>query len=684
VFEDSRGRLWIGMHDGGVARYQDHALEVFTTAAGLPANGVYSVLEAPSGEIWLGTSKGICRFDGSISADDGRRIWFGDRLSSGWGYVEDGVATLMPPDGLPPGWIGALHVASDSSVWIGTGDDSRWEGICRFDGRSCERIAVVTGSIGALIQDSQGRLWAGTTAGVVCLEAGTSVTLTQAEGLPHQIVTAAAQTADGVLWFGTEGGGACCYDGQTVQVVEIPGGAALNVIHDILEDDQGRLWFATEGGLVCYRRQRQPPTVGIESVTADRSTPLTDEIRVPRSAARLGIRFRGRSGTAGPSQLLYRYRLEETQEDWQHTRENSVELDGLAPGEFRFSVQAVDPDLNYSETAAVTITVTEDPHVEALTSALAEAGEFFIGRSRAFLNILAELDRAAETDVTVLLLGETGTGKGMAARRIHSASPRQGRPFIHVNCGAMPEGLVESELFGHERGAFTGAVARRIGRFEMADGGTLFLDEVGDLPAGAQRSLLRVMEERVFCRVGGGREIHVDTRMLAATNRDLGAAMGDGRFREDLYYRLSAFTVRLPPLNQRPDDIPPLVQHFLERVAHELNRPTPQLAPGCMEILAAYSWPGNVRELEHVVRRAVLVCDHGTVRHRDLSGIGNAPSESKSRPQTLEEVERAHIEQALRTSRWVVYGAGGAAALLGVHPEKLRYRMRKYGIRRPS
>ena len=661
LLADGEGRLWVGRSPGGL-----FCLD----------NGTYRV---PSG---LGDA--VLNVAGSIVEGAGGRIWFGDKLGGSWGYVKDGAATLITEDDSPPGWIGALHVAPDGTLWIGTSQESRWNGIRRYDGVSFERIAVSGGSMRALLMDSDGCLWVGTPVGVVCLKNGETRALGQADGLPHQIITSIVQTADGVLWFGTEGGGVCCYDGEIVQRVEIPGDVALNVVHDILEDDAGGLWIATEGGLVRYTRHRQPPSVRIEGVDSDRGYAPTEDILVPRSAARLRIRFGGHSSTVRSDQLLYRYRLDDGQDGWQHTRRGHAELGRLAPGEYQFTVQAVDPDLNYSPADTVQITVTEDPHVEALTSSLAQSGEYFVGRSQVFVDVLRELDKAAETDVTVLLLGDTGTGKGMASRRIHSVSPRQEFPFIHVNCGSLPAGLVESELFGHERGAFTGAVTRQIGRFEMAHGGTLLLDEVGDLPPGAQRSLLRVIEEKVIRRVGGEREISVDARILAATNRDLDAAMQDGAFREDLYYRLSAFTVRLPALRERPDDIPLLVQYFVEQFARELGRQAPRLAAGSMEILAAYGWPGNVRELQHVVRRAVLICDHGVIDRRHLSGIGEASTQSGFPSETLEEVERGSIEQALRATNWVVYGPKGAAILLGIGPEKLRYRMRKHGIRRPS
>ena len=301
--------------------------------------------------------------------------------------------------------------------------------------------------------------------------------------------------------------------------------------------------------------------------------------------------------------------------------------------------------------------------------------------------VLEQTVRVAETAMTVLVLGETGTGKGLLAQTIHETSTRSKRPFIRVNCGALPAGLVESELFGHEKGAFTGAASRQLGRFELADGGTLFLDEIGDLPLGSQRVLLHILEENALTRVGGKQPVSVDVRVIAATNRDLRQAIQEGTFREDLFYRLSVFTLELPPLRQRQEDIPALAAHFAERYAQHLRRPVPTIDDGVVTNLQAYSWPGNVRELEHLVQRAVLLCEDGVIRVGDvLPSVGRRAVDvvlpATAAGEGLD--EKQQLVEALQATNWMIYGERGAARLLGMNPERLRSRMRVYGLQRPK
>jgi len=298
-----------------------------------------------------------------------------------------------------------------------------------------------------------------------------------------------------------------------------------------------------------------------------------------------------------------------------------------------------------------------------------------VGASAAWLSTMELVRRLAPVDTTVLLLGESGTGKELVARAIHERGPRRGRPLVRVNCAAIPTSLMESELFGHERGAFTGAVAQRIGRFEQAADGTLLLDEIGELPLEAQAKLLRVLQEHELERVGGCRTIAARARVIAATNQDLAGLVAAGRFRADLYYRLSVVPLRLPPLRERREDIPLLVEHFLERLRPRLGRRLARFSPEAQRRLRAYHWPGNVRELENVVERAALLCD-GPVLEVDLAESAPAPPPPAGG-------ERDRMEAALRDARWKVTGPRGAAAALGIHPNTLRYRMRRLGIARP-
>jgi PAS domain S-box-containing protein len=315
--------------------------------------------------------------------------------------------------------------------------------------------------------------------------------------------------------------------------------------------------------------------------------------------------------------------------------------------------------------------------------------EEIVGRSPALTTVLDNVRRVAPTDSTVLIMGETGTGKELIARAIHSTSKRKDRPLIKVNCAALPAGLVESELFGHEKGAFTGAITRRIGRFELANGGTLFLDEIGEMPADAQAKLLRVLQEREFERVGGAAPIKADVRILAATNRDLLRAVSEKTFREDLYYRLSVFPLHLPPLRQRREDIPLLVHFLLDRFAMRIGKRIEGVGAETVARLEAYPWPGNVRELENVLERAVIlasttILDIGPDVLPAATGQTNERETTPAQPTTLEETERAHILTVLEQTGWVIDGPRGSAKVLGLHPNTLRSRMKRLAITRPS
>jgi transcriptional regulator with GAF, ATPase, and Fis domain len=308
--------------------------------------------------------------------------------------------------------------------------------------------------------------------------------------------------------------------------------------------------------------------------------------------------------------------------------------------------------------------------------------EDIIGDSPGLRVALGRVQQVAPTDATVIILGETGTGKELFARAVHERSPRRNQPFVRVNCAALPSTLIETELFGHERGAFTGAVAARQGRFEVAHRGTLFLDEIGDLPADVQAKLLRVLQEGEFERVGSSQSRKVDVRLVAATHRDLEAAVKAGHFRADLYYRLNVFPIALPPLRDRIEDIPRLVWYFINRRQRSLNRKFTTIPPGVFAVLERHSWPGNVRELENVIERAMIHSTGDTLRLDEGPGpqIVAVPAENG----TLQAAERRHIEDVLRRCRWCIDGAGNAAEVLGLHPSTLRFRMKKLGIRRPA
>jgi len=318
-----------------------------------------------------------------------------------------------------------------------------------------------------------------------------------------------------------------------------------------------------------------------------------------------------------------------------------------------------------------------------------------VGKSSALRKVLKRVETVAPTDSTVLIYGETGTGKELIARAIHDLSPRKSKAFVKLNCAAIPTGLLESELFGHERGAFTGAIAQRIGRFEVANGGTIFLDEIGEIPLELQTKLLRVLQEREFERLGSSRTLRTDARLIAATNRDLEAMVAEQKFRSDLFFRLNVFPIQVPPLRERHGDIPLLVRHFAQQFSKRMNKTIDTISSATMEALSRYHWPGNIRELQNVIERTVIT-SAGPMLKVDVADLkiskSSSPAEKSSAQgstngglrDTLEETERQQILKALKQSNWVVAGPRGAAAKLGMKRSTLQLRMSKLAISRHS
>ncbi|MBT3344364.1 MAG: sigma 54-interacting transcriptional regulator [Gemmatimonadetes bacterium] len=308
------------------------------------------------------------------------------------------------------------------------------------------------------------------------------------------------------------------------------------------------------------------------------------------------------------------------------------------------------------------------------------------GGSPALRQVLDQVQRVAPTDSTVLILGETGTGKELICRAIHHDSMRSEKPLVKLNCAAIPSGLIESELFGHEKGAFTGAIQQKRGRFELAHGGTIFLDEIGDIPLETQPKLLRLLQEREFERVGGSTTIQSDVRVIAATHRNLEQMVADGSFRQDLFYRLNVFPLTLPPLRERREDIPLLAQYFSQRMGQRQGLPALEFSSDAVERLLGYHWPGNIRELENIVERAVILCDGGMIDTPHIS-VGHGPATGDPLPggvRTLQQVEQDAIIVALQASSGKISGPGGAAEMLGLKPSTLESRMKKLGIDRTA
>ena len=707
LLEDGEGHLWFGTW-AGVSRFDGQSLSTFTEESGLANNGVMCICEDGEDHLWFGTWAGVSRFDGEefatieewaednvwVAAQDRKgHLWFASPRMGVSRYDGKSFLIYTTEDGLASNDVWDILQDEEGHLWFGT----RGGGVSRYDGDTFATFTTEDGLasnwVTAIFQDRQGNLWFGHGEGEMSRYDGRHpvgkrfLTCTAEDGLASSGVkiNSISEDSEGNLWFGYWGEGIRRYDGRVFQKLLGRDGLASNTVQQILQARSGDIWIATEGGLTRYRPSRIPPTVRIAEVIADRRYRSDEEIRLSASQKLLTFAFQGRSFTTPPDRLAYVCRLQDSDPDWRPVYTNRISYEKLPLGEYTFQVRAVDRDFNYSEPASVHLVVEPDPHLQALTEALNAdgSGDGFVGESRALREVQTQIAQVASTELTAMILGETGTGKGLAARSIHALSPRHAGPFIQLNCGAIPEGLVESELFGHEKGAFTGAHERRLGRVEVAAGGTLFLDEIGDMSPGAQTRLLRLLEEGAFERVGGSRTFTADVRVVAATNRDLKQMIADGQFREDLYFRLRVFEVHLPPLRQRREDIPQLAAYFAERMASHLDKSVTHLEPAALELLSLHDWPGNVRELEHTIQRSVIVTPGPTIRPQDL-GLDQETTDAETDELIpLEEHERRYLRQVLERTDGRISGPRGAAAILGIPESTLRFRMKKLGLKRP-
>jgi len=739
---DAEDDVWIGtgragVVGGGMSRHLGRRFERFTTTEGLPSNNAICLLETADGCIWMGAWGGVGIWDGArltalpdfheyvrcFHQDADGTIWIGTD-PRGVYTCRAGCLAAFEPEALDGKAVYSILRASDGSVWFAT----------LQAGLACwrhDRLSWLTTRDGlpddfttGLAEDVDGRIWVATRNGVCCVEDGEVRQVPESDGTlqptgVHRIgesiwvsglfgaecladarspnppvvgglegvwVSHVSRDHEGDLWFGRYGGGVTRYDGLVFQRLHRRSGLPHDGVLQILHDRGGDVWMATDGGgVVRYRPRRVPPTVRLVHAPAPEHQ-RTAEITVPESDG-VSFEFAGGSLTCGRTDLAYVYRLRGHRDTWTATRDTGAAFRDLAPGEYEFQVRAVDVDLNYSEPACVRIAVVPDPRVTALTEALsrgAGVGEW-VGESQALGTVQDQLAEVARTDLTVLIRGETGTGKGLAARTLHALSDRSSGPLIHVNCGAIPDSLAESDLFGHERGSFTGAFSRRLGKVELAENGTLFLDEIGDMSPSAQMAILRLLEEGAFERVGGSQTLTSRARVVAATNRDLEAQARDGSFREDLYFRLQAFPVRLPPLRERREDVPLLVAYFAQEMAQHLGKELTAIEPLILERLQSHDWPGNVRELEHVVRRGVVLAGGPVLTLADIRIDPGAVGDAEATPLvSLDEHERRYIVSVLGHTGWVVRGPRGAASILGLPASTLRSRMKKLGIQRPG
>ena len=751
-YEDREGNIWIGLWGGGLIFCDPTSIRSYTEADGLPDREIRRLGEDYEGRIWIGTMGGMAYIEegqilpvgtrevvSAMVVDGQGQVWSGGDTGQVYRWEAQTPQAISVVEEAQFGEVTGLCEDRQGCIWVGMFrgrfglgwiegnsfipfdesliDECRallqdqngvlWIGFygsipalyCYEDGHlhpvdiaEAESIAYVN-----VLWEHQNTLWVGTGKGLFALDLSSrQVRHFTAEqfGLSANGILALTADPQGHIWMGTSGGGVLRYDGQTFQSIRLGPSALENMVEAVLCDRRGRLWFGTRAGLVAYQPGHTPPRLVIRQVMAGTFLAAPEAVSCPESTPEIRIYFQSISFRTGAGQMRYSHRLlgYGPAERWsEFAVADEAVYSALPVGEYRFEVRTMDRDGLLSEVASVEIQILPDAKTErihALESVLRATDHVVHSQSWAMRQVMEQTVRVAETAMTVLVLGETGTGKGLLAQTIHETSTRRKRPFIQVNCGALPAGLVESELFGHEKGAFTGAASRQLGRFELADGGTLFLDEIGDLPLESQRVLLHILEENALTRVGGQQPVGVDVRVIAATNRDLRQAIQEGTFREDLFYRLSVFTLELPPLRQRQEDIPSLAAHFAERYAQHLRRSVPTIDEGVIGHLQGYAWPGNVRELEHLIHRAVLLCEGGVIRVGDLllPSVGRRDGEVLPPAPAADEGldEKQQLVEALRATNWIIYGERGAAHLLGMNPEKLRSRMRYYKLRRPK
>ena len=750
TYEDREGNIWVGMYNRGLVLFDPLNLKAYMEADGLPHRNVTSLEEDGTGRLWIGTEGGLAfledgriqptgmsRTVSALGVDGEEMLWVGEenQVSKGPGVRARGIPLCSQDEydfaiglcgdregrfwvftrGGKMGWIEGDRIVevdqglsrgiqlnsvvnSDGGFWIGGQGAS--PALYHVNKDHSLKAADVPGlesvyNVRALCEH-ESTLWVGTNTGLFALEyeSGKVRQFTKDQnGLPANSILSLAVDGSQRLWVGLGGGGGVLkYDGRTFHNIRLGSSVEEDTVNTILCDSRGRLWFGTLEGLKMYGPPQTPPGIVIRRIVKGRLLETTGPVVFPDDTPEIEIHFQGiRFRAGGPGQMCYSHRLagRGQAEEWSEFRpEEKVAYRGLPSGEYRFEVRARDMDDLVSEVAGLEVQVVptrggglEVPEDEPPASLQTEAS-----RSPTVSGFLSGLGQVVKTGMTLLLAGETGTGKSLLAREIHNSSPRRENPFVQINCGALPPGLVESELFGREQGMLSGAATGQIGCFERAHGGTLVLDAVSDLPLEAQRALLHVLEGGQMRRVGGSDLIQVDVRVIAATNCDLEEAVREGTFRQDLYYRLSEFPVLLPPLRERREDIPVLAAHFAARSADGLKRPVPNLGEDVVEHLQRHSWPGNVRELEHLIRRAVVLCEGNEIQVPDLRLSAEWPGSVQPAGPAVPEGkdEKQQILDALKATNWIVYGDRGAARLLGMHPEKLRYRMSKYGLRRPK
>ena len=741
IVQDRQGDIWIGRVspvfnylDKSVFRFDGEHFAFVGAEQGCDIDNCFSIYEDHEGYLWFGGLNGLFRYDGQAFKKMKIAVGSGDRSISAiaqdsqgqffFGYWEKGTyknefkkaeLSVSPlkliyqqgeqfqtiflekkkKDVLDR--IGTVIAGRDGEVYFHLACHTGDRGLARWhpeDGLNFYGIedGLIDDRITDLLEDRDGNLWIATLSGLCHFDGSTFQTFTTDDGLPSNRIRCVFEDRQGHLWLGTDRG-VTHYDGQLFQTINSP---HIGPVCRIFEDRDGTFYFGTLiGSIIRYRQRQTLPRIRLLQVIADKVYENSEKVIVSTAGQQVIFEYKGLSFSTHPSDMLYVYRLKGYDSDWQPaTRRMRAFYRDLPPGDYTFQVRAIDRDLNYSEIAQMHLSITADPRIEAWTDVInRRETQQFIGHSAALRQFQINLEKIASTNMTVLIMGETGVGKGLAARTLHALSAHREGPFIEVSCGALPGTLIDSELFGHERGAFTGAVFHRLGRVELAEGGTLFLDEIGDMAVETQGKLLRLLEEGAFERVGSSETRMAKTRIVTATNRNLEEMVNAGDFREDLYYRLNAFPMYLPPLRERKEDIPELAEYFKDRLSSHLGKQIDPLTPEIIEVLQSYNWPGNVRELEHTIQRAVVLCTDAQIGKRDLGLYGSriedttqdrerqtSPASQNREVVPLEELERRHILDVLEAANYQIKGPEGAATLLGVPPSTLYGKMKRLGI----
>jgi len=741
IYQTPDDCLWLGTEGGGITFYNGKEFVIFTTKEALINDYIWSIYRDSNGLMWFGTERGISYYDGkkfaSLTTKDGLAgdyvraiqqdtygsLWFGTLRNGVSRYDGKEFVNFTTRDGLAGDTVRSICLDVDGNLWFGTDN-----GVSRYGGNEFINFSSKEGlpsfPVWTIYQDAKGILWFGTEGGVSKYDGECFTKLTTQDGLVNDFVISIFQTDDGVMWFGTSGFGISRYDGTIWTSLDTRDGLAGNIIYAIIQDSNRNIWFATDRGISRYKGDNTAPRVNIIAISANKRLTDLDALEPIIVGTRVTFEYNSIDFKTHHQKRLYRCGISEIANEskrisaknskenintsdltiayGEQTKETKFDWIPDKTGTYIFQAQAIDRDGNYSPPAMAKLNIQPDPQdvrllhlqkeIEHLRSEVSRKYDFenILGNSVAIKQVYALMEKAIDSGLTVLITGETGTGKELVAKAIHYNSQRKNHPILERNCGALPKELLADELFGHARGAFTGADKEKPGLFEVASGGTILLDEIGEMPPDAQVHLLRVLQERKVQRLGEYNLRDVDVRVIAMTNRDLEREANEGRFRSDLYYRLSEFTIHIPLLRERADDIPLLAEHFLEEARKDMKKNINGFTQGIMEMLQSYSWPGNIRELRNEIRRSSALVEDGIqIQAYHLSNkitnsgsltdevISDTYNMQQRYRDVLDDFERRYIMQALQT---VNGNRLQAAKLLGVERKSLYEKMKRLNI----